>query len=114
MYLKQVTIVTDEFDTFINKHTDAELSTSRQKQIQKLFKKDIFKLVILNKIPGSTQVFNFYFVDNIKDPCINKVDEKSCLIAYAYNDEKNDFIKMQLSKIPGVSKDISSCLAAIN
>lgn len=60
MHPKQVKIVSNKFDRFTNKYVDVPLSTSGQKQIQKLFKKDVFKVVILDKviipkkIPNST------------------------------------------------------------
>lgn len=109
MHLKQVKIVSDKLDTYTNKHADAPLSTSRQKEIQGLLKKDLFKVVTSDKVvmpeevPSNTQVFNSCFVDDIKDLCIDKADEKSCSVVYAYNDEKKNLVLMHLPKIPGIS-----------
>ena len=90
---KQVKIVSDKVDIFTNKHADVQLSASRQKKIQGLHKKDVFKVVTPNKVippekfPNSIQVFNSRFVDNRKDPCTDKADEKSRPVVYVYNDD---------------------------
>ena len=78
-----------------NKHMDAKLLAFRQKKIERLLEKDILKVVASNKIvmpkevPSSTQDFNSRFVDEIKDPYIDKTYKKSCLIVYTYNEKKN-------------------------
>ena len=119
MHPEQVKIVSDKLDTFTNKHADAQLSASGQKEIQGLLEKDIFKVITPNKVvtpeevPSNIQVFNSCFVNNIKDPCIDKADEKSRSVVHAYNDEKKNLMLMHSSKIPEVSQGIDSCLAAI-
>ena len=113
MHLEQVKIVSDKLDTFINKHADAQLSASGQKEIQKLLEKDVFKVVMPEEVSSSTQVFNSSLVDNIKDPCNDKVYEKSRPVVHTYNDEKKNLMLMHSPKIPEVSQGISSCLAAI-
>lgn len=52
------------------------------------------------EIPSNIQVFNSCFINNIKDLCIDKFNEKSCLVVHAYNDKKKNFMQMHLSKIP--------------
>ena len=116
---EQVKIVSDKLDTFTNKHADAQLSASGQKKIQKLLEKGVFKVVTPDKVVipeevlSNTQVFNSSLVDNIKDPCTNKVYEKSRPVVHAYNDEKKNLVLMHLPKIPGVRQGIGSCLTAI-
>ena len=51
-----------------NKNADSQLSISGQKEIQRLPEKDVFKVVMPEKIPSSLQVFDFCFIDEIKDP----------------------------------------------
>lgn len=81
---EQVKIVSDKLDIFTNKHANAQLSAFGQKQ--GVFEKNVFKIVILDKVvtpeevPNSTQVFNSYFVDEVKDPYTDKVYEKSYLV----------------------------------
>ena len=112
MHPEQVKILSDEIDTFTNKHADAGLSASGQKEIQGLLETDDFKVVISDKvvtpeeIPSNTQVFNSSLVDNIKDLCTNKV-------VHAYNDKKKNLVLMHSPKIPGFSQGIGSCLPAI-
>ena len=119
MHLEQVKILSDEIDTFTNKYVDIRLFASGQKEIQRLLEKDDFKVVTPDKVvtpeevPSSTQVFNPRFVHNIKDPCTDKVYEKSRSAVHAYNDEKKGLTLMHLPKIPGVSQGIGSCLTTI-
>ena len=112
--------MSNKLETFIaNKYADAHLSAYRQKKIQELLEKDDFKVFTLNKllmpeeIQSSTQVFNSYFVNDIKDPYTDKVYEKSCLVVHMYNDKKKNLVMMHLPKVPGVSQSIGSCLAII-
>ncbi len=119
MYPEQVKILSDEIDTFTNKHADVRLSASGQKEIQGLLEKDVFKVVTLDKdvtpeeVPSSTQVFDSRFVDDIKDPCTDKAYEKSRPVVHVYNDEKKNLVLIHLPKIPGVRQSIGSCFAAI-
>ena len=77
-----------------NKYANFLLSASRQKKIEELFEKDIFKVVIPNKVITFKKIlsnikdFNSYFFNDIQNQYINKAYEKSRLIIYAYNDEK--------------------------
>ena len=99
MQPKQVKIVSNKLDMFTTKYMNAQLSISGQIKIQGLLKKDILKvtthekfvtydkIVILEKIPNSIKVFNSRFFDNIKDPCIDKV-EISRSVMHVYNDKK--------------------------
>ena len=58
------------------------------------------------EVPSSTQVFNSPFVNEIKDPCIDKAHQKNRLVIQAYNDNKNLELT-QLPKIQRVSQDIT-------
>ena len=119
MHPEQVKIVSDKLDIFTNKHTNAQLSVSEQKKIQKLLEKDVFRVVTPNiivmseEVLSSTQVFNSSLVDNIKDPCNDKVYEKSRSLVHTYNNEKKNLVLMHSRKIPEVSQGIGSCLAII-
>lgn len=101
------------------------LSTSGQKEIQKLPTKYTFKIVTFNKViipnnviipeevPSSTQVFNSCFVDEIKDPYTDKAYKKSYLVVYTYNNKKKNLVLMHLSKILDINQGIGSYLASI-
>ena len=92
-----------------NKYADFRLFVFGQKEIEKLFKKDIFKVIMRNKvviseeIPSSIKDFNSYFFDDIRDLYINKACKRSCLIMHAYNDKKKNIVLEHLSKILEVS-----------
>lgn len=40
---------------------------------------------MLKEVLSNIQVFNFCFINNIKDLYIDKSNKKICLIIYAYN-----------------------------
>ena len=111
--------MSNKFDIFTNKYADTQLSAFRQKKIQKLLKKGFFKAVIFNKVVflekvlNSKQVFNFYFDDDIKNPHTNKVNEKSCQVMYYYNNEKKNLVLMHLPKILKVCQNISLCFTVM-
>lgn len=85
------------------------MSASKQKEIPKLFEKDVFKVitpdkfVISEEVLSSRPVFNSSLVNNIKDLCTNKAYKKSCPVLHTYNNEKKNLILMYLSKISEVS-----------
>ena len=112
-------IISNKLGIFIIKHANAQLSVSGQKEIQKLPEKSIFKAVISDKVVipkkvlNSTQVFNSCFVDDIKDPCTNKADQKRHQIVYFYNYEKKNLVLIYSLKIQVVSQGINFCLTAI-
>lgn len=56
------------------------------------------KIIISEKIPSSTYVSNSCFVNEIKDPCIDKIHEKSRIVIQANNNKKN-FVLIQLPTI---------------
>ena len=78
----------DKLNIFTNKYTNIQLSAFRQKKIEKLFKKNVFKVINSNKIVmpkkilSNLQVFNSCFINNIKDLYTDKVNKKSCLVVH--------------------------------
>lgn len=90
-HTKQVTIILNKLNTFTNKYRNLQLSTSRQKH--RLFKKDIFKIIIFNKVVISEEVlnhikfFNSFFRDEIKDLYTDKTYKKSQLVLQANNNK---------------------------
>ena len=86
--------MSNKLDTFTNKHADGQLSTSEEKKIQKLLKKEVFKIVILyklviaKKIPSHTQIFNSNLISNTKNLCTNQAYKKNRPVVHAYNKKK--------------------------
>lgn len=65
---------------------------SWQKEITKLLKKSIFKVIILKEILSNIQVLKSRFLDGIKNPSIDKAYKKSSLVVQAYNDKNKKFV----------------------
>lgn len=90
-YLKYANIATpsgicfliNESDVFINKNTNnksAQYTILRKKKVAGLLKKCVFKVIIVTNILTNAQIFNFYFVNQVKNAGINKVYKKNWLI----------------------------------
>lgn len=86
-----------------NKYADTKLSISRQKKIEELFEKDVFKVITPEEVLSNTQVVNFLFINNIKDSCTNKANKKSCLVMHAYNNLKKNLMLIHSLKIRKIS-----------
>lgn len=75
-----------------------------KKKICGQLEKDVFKVINPNKVVISenilsiTQVFNYCFVNKIKDSCTNKAYEKCCLVVYTYNKKEKIHMLMNLPK----------------
>lgn len=95
------------------------MQMSNQKKIYKLHKKDIFKIVIFNKIIifeevfNNKQVFHFCFIDNKIDLYTNKVYKKIYLVIHTYNNRKKNLVLIYLSKIPTINQTIIFCFVSI-
>ena len=82
----------DGVSTFLQKKYLLSLLTytpfveSRQKKINGLFKKRVFKVVFILEVLKNIRIFNSCFVDEIKNIRTAKAFEKSRLIVQAYND----------------------------
>lgn len=119
MHPEQVKIKSNTFDIFINKYADVQLSVSRPKKLQKLLKKDVFKVITLDKIVipeeilSTIQVLNSSLVDNIKDLYTDKAYEKNCPVLHIYNNEKENVMLIFLPKILRVNQDTGSCFTTI-
>lgn len=50
------------------------------------------KIVIFKEVLSNTKIFNFCFMNKIKDIYIDKVHKKNCLIIEVYNDNKNSML----------------------
>lgn len=58
----------------------AQYTISRQKKIARLLKKIFFKVVTINSILSNIRIFNFYFLNKIKNPSTNKIYKKHKLV----------------------------------
>jgi hypothetical protein len=96
-----------------NDHSNDRFRAFRQKEISRLMKKKVFRLVDLREISANARVFNFRFVDEIKNVETEKVFEKSRLVIQVYNDLNKDLILTQSSTIQRVSQRLIVCLTTI-
>lgn len=72
---------------------------SKQKKINGLFEKEVFKIVFILKVLKNIKIFNFCFVDEIKNIEIANAFKKSRLVVQTYNDYNKISIFIQSSII---------------
>ena len=77
---------------------------SKQKKIDELLKKKIFKFVSISEIFQNIKIFNARFVNEIKNENTKKVFEKSRLIMQTYNDFNKNQAFIQLSIIQRINQ----------
>jgi hypothetical protein len=83
---------------------------SRQKEINGLFERGVFKIIDEADIPKGTRIFNSRFVDEIKNPGTDQAFEKSRLVVQAYNDTEKDLV---LTQSPTIQRASQRLLLAI-
>ena len=105
----------DKFDVFIDNADapPAQYTASRQKEINGLLEKSVFKVVTGGDIPSNARIFNSRFVDEVKHAGTDKAYEKSRLVVQAYNDQEKDLVLTQSPTIQRVSQRLIVCLAAM-
>ena len=72
---------------------------SRYKEINSLLEKGAFKFVTISDISIKMRIFNYCFVDEIKNEGIATAFEKSRLVIQAYNNDAQEEILTQASTI---------------
>lgn len=100
--LLDIYFLIDNFDIFIHTNTNeksAQYTTSKQKKVAGLLKKNVFEIVIFDSNSSNARIFNPRFIDNIKNPSINKAYKKSLLVIQVYNEKEKDFVLTQLPTI---------------
>lgn len=81
-------------------------------KIEELQEKDIFKIVISDKIVTSEKVsscsqsFHPCYFNDIKDLCTDKAYERSCLIMHVYNDKQKNIVLRHFSIIQEFSQGL--------
>jgi hypothetical protein len=91
---------------------DVQFTESRRKEINGLLEKDVFEATDLEEIPPSIWIFNLWFVDEIKNPGIEKAFEKSWLVVQVYNDANKTTVLTESPTIQRCSQRLLLCLAA--
>ena len=85
----------------------------RQKEISELLKKKIFKLINHAEVFFDARIFNFRFVNEMKNAGTKKIYEKSRLMMQTYNDQIKGLVLTQSPTIQRVSQRLIICLANI-
>lgn len=99
-------------DNLVDASTTPSFTDSRQKEIDGLLEKGVFKIVSISKVPTGTRIFNSRFVDKIKNVGTATAFEKSRLIVQAYNDHGKEMILTQSPTIQQMSQRLILALSA--
>ncbi len=89
--------------------TFAEL---RRKEINDLLKRQVFEIIIISKVFKNVRIFNFHFVDEIKQSNISQTYKKSRLMIQIYNDHEKILMQTQALIIQRMSQRIILVIAA--
>lgn len=104
---------TDELFLAENDHSQpSQYTASRQKEINRLLKKNVFKIISHEDVLEDTRIFNSRSVDEIKHPGTDMAYEKSRLMVQAYNDFNKDLVLTQSPTIQRVSQRLIICMTA--
>ena len=79
----------------ISQNTQSSYIVSRQQKIFDFLKKNVFQIIDRKEIFDDAKIFNFRFVDEIKNSKTKKTFEKSKLIVQTYNNNEKDFVLTQ-------------------
>jgi hypothetical protein len=76
-------------------------------------KKDVFKIIKSSEVPIDARIFNYRFVDEIKNKGIPQAYEKSQLVVQVFNNKGKDTILTQSPTIQRYSQRLILALAAL-
>jgi hypothetical protein len=90
-----------------------DYTKSRKKELNSLMKKDVFKIIKSSEVPIDARIFNYRFVDEIKNKGIPQAYEKSQLVVQVFNNKGKDTILTQSPTIQRYSQRLILALAAL-
>ncbi|TAQ87858.1 hypothetical protein B7494_g3834 [Chlorociboria aeruginascens] len=93
--------------------TKGQYFASRQKELNELLEKGVFKLVPLDDVPLGTRIFNSRFVDEVKHAGTSSAFEKSRLVIQAYNNDGKKLVLTQSPIIQRVSQRLILSIASM-
>jgi hypothetical protein len=85
----------------------------RQKEINDLIEKNVFRSVNKNDVSFDVRIFNFRFVNEIKHLDIDKAFEKSRLVMQTFNDQNKNLILIQSFIIQRINQRLIVCLIVV-
>jgi hypothetical protein len=81
----------------------SQFAAFRQKEINDLVEKDVFRSISKKDVSSNVRIFNFRFVDEIKHFDIDKTFEKSRLVMQTFNDQNRNLVLTQSFIIQRIS-----------
>jgi hypothetical protein len=91
----------------------SQFAESRQKEINDLIEKDVFRSVSKNDVSSDVRIFNSRFVDEIKHFDTDKAFEKSRLVVQTFNDQNKNLMLTQSFTIQRISQRLFVCLIVV-
>ncbi len=91
----------------------SQFAAFRQKKINDLIEKNVFRLISKNDLSFDVRIFNFRFVDKIKHFDIDKAYEKSRLVKLTFNDQNKNLILIQSFIIQRINQRLIVCLIVV-
>ncbi len=85
----------------------------RQKKINDLIEKSVFRSISKNDVSSDVRIFNFRFVDEIKHFDIDKAFEKSRLVVQTFNDQNKNLMLTQSFTIQRVNQRLIVCFIVV-
>jgi hypothetical protein len=91
----------------------SQFAAFRQKEINDLIEKDVFRSISKDDVLSDVRIFNFRFVNEIKHLDIDKVFKKSRLVVQTFNDQNKNLILTQSFIIQRISQRLIVCLIVV-
>ncbi len=105
-------VVASKFDSIVH-IAFSQFAAFRQKEINDLIEKDVFRSVRTDDVSLDVRIFNFRFVNEIKHLDTDKAFEKSRLVMQTFNDQNKNLILIQSSTIQRVNQRLIVCLIVV-
>ncbi len=107
-----VFVVIIKFDSIVH-IAFLQFAVFRQKEINDLIEKNVFRSMSENDVSFDVRIFNFRFVNKIKHFDIDKAFEKSRFVMQTFNDQNKNLILIQSFIIQRVNQRLIVCLVVV-
>jgi hypothetical protein len=91
----------------------SQFAAFRQKEINDLIEKNVFRSISKNDVSSNFRIFNFRFVNEIKHLDINKAFKKSRLVMQKFNDQNKNLILTLSFIIQRINQRLIVCLIVV-
>jgi hypothetical protein len=91
----------------------SQFAASRQKKINDLIEKNVFRSINKNDVSSDVRIFNSRFVNEIKHLDIDKAFEKSRFVMQTFNDQNKNLMLTQSSIIQEINQRLIVCLIVV-